>query len=71
MASSDRERKLIKYSVFKTAALSATSARRQFGFDQIAERANAVEHCIEGASQIRLAIDKLSQVQDKALLAVM
>ena len=71
LATSDRERELIRYAVFKTSGLSQTSARKQFGFESMDTRAEQVEKCIETVQGIREAIDKLSLVQDKALLAAM
>lgn len=71
LARSDRERELIRYSVFKTSGLTSTGARRQFGFERIHERTERVEECLEAARSIREAIDKLSQVQDRSLLIAM
>lgn len=49
LATSDRERELIRYSVFKASGLTQTGARKQFGMDTRAER---VEKCIEEAPSI-------------------
>ena len=71
MACSNRERELLQYSVFKTSGLSATRARKEFGFERMKERASKVEECVEAARSIREAIDKLSCVEEKAILAAM
>ena len=71
LARSDRERELIRYSIFKTSGLTSTAARQQFGFERMHERAKRVEECLEEAHSIREAIDKLSQVQDRALVVAM
>lgn len=71
LATSDRERELIRYSVFKASGLTQTGARKQLGFEQMNTRAEQVEQCIEDAQSIREAIEKLSLLQDKALLAAM
>lgn len=71
LATSDRERELIRYSVFKASGLTQTGARKQFGFERMDTRAEQVEKCIEAAQSIQEAIDKLSRRQDKALLAAM
>ena len=68
LTSSDRERELVRYTVFKSSGLSPTAARRIFGFERMQERAACVERCIEEACKIREAINKLSMVQDKAIL---
>ena len=71
MACSNRERELLQYSVFKTSGLSATGARKEFGFERMKERASKVEECIEAARSIREAIDKLSCVEEKAILVAL
>ena len=38
LAQSDRERELIRYSVFKASGLSTTAARKTFGFEKMRER---------------------------------
>ena len=71
LATSDRERELIRYSVFKSSGLTQTGARKKFGFEGMDSRAQRVEKCVEAAQSIREAIDKLALLQDKALLASM
>lgn len=71
LARSDRERELIRYSVMKSSGITATRARRQFGFDRMKERCERVEECIEAACKIREDIDQLSQLQDHSLLIAM
>ena len=72
LAQSDHERELIRYSVFKSSGLTPTTARKQFGFERTQERSEHVQECIQEAQNIREAIiDKLTAVQDEALLASM
>ena len=71
LATSDRERELIRCSVFKASGLTQTGARKHFGFEGMDTRAERVEKSIEAAPSIREAIDKLALLQDKALLASM
>lgn len=71
MATTDRDRELIRYSVYKASELTSSGARKQFGFNSIQERANHVEECIQTAQDIRESIDKMSQIQDKVLLTTM
>ena len=71
LAQSDRERELIRYSLFKASGLTSSGVRRHFGFEKMSERARSVRDCIETARSIREAIDKLSMIQDRAILAAM
>ena len=49
--------------------MSATAARKFYGFEKMTERSAAVEQCISDAQHIREAVDDLVNTQDKALLA--
>ena len=71
LASSDRERELIRYSVMKSSGMTPTRARRDFGFERMKERIEHVEECIEVARRTQEDIDRLSQVQDQSLLIAM
>ena len=71
LATSDRERELIRFSVFKASGLTQTGARKQLGFERMNARSEQVEKCIEDAQSIREAIDKLAVLQDKSLLVAM
>lgn len=71
LAQSDHERELIRYSVFKSSGLTPTTARKQFGVERTQERSEHVQECIQEAQNIREATDKLTAVQDEALLASM
>ena len=70
LAQSDRERELIRYSVFK-AGVSSTSARKSFGFEKMNCRAKHVEAALEEARCIYEAVEDLAHIQDKALLLSM
>ena len=65
LAHSDRERELVRYSIFKTSGLTSTGARQKLGFERMYERTKQVEECLEAAFSIREAIDKLSQVPEQ------
>ena len=54
--------------MFKASGVSAATARKQFGFQNMKERSEHVQICIEKAQEIREAIDK---VKDRALLVAM
>jgi len=69
MAQSDRERECLHYAVFKLSGMSATQVQRQYGFENMNARAHNVEKCIKQVQDIRVAVEELAEVQDKALLA--
>ena len=71
LAQSDRERELIRYSVFKASGVSSTTARKSFGFEQMNHRAKCVESALEEARCIHEAVEDLARTQDKALLLAM
>ena len=71
LARSDRERELVRYSIFKTSGLTSTGARQKYGFERMYERTKHVEECLEAAFSIREAINKISQVQNKAIVNAM
>ena len=70
LAQSGRERELNRYSVFQSFGVSATAARKTFGFESIYVRSRRVAAVIEEAC-IREAIDSLARIQDKSILASM
>ena len=49
LAQSDRERELVRYTAVKASGLSATAARKHFGFQNMAEKSQRVEACIKEA----------------------
>lgn len=64
----DRERECIKYAVFKASGLSASAARKFYGFSDMSRRVDRVEQAIEEAQCIRENIQSLAAIQDKAIL---
>lgn len=71
LAQSDRERELIRYSVFKASGVSSTKARKSFGFERMNHRATRVEAVLEEVRCIHEAVNDLAHTQDKALLQSM
>ena len=71
LAQSDRERELIRYTAFKSSGLTVTGARKNLGLENMKQRGDNVLMCIQEAQEIREAVDKLSHLQDKALLDIM
>ena len=67
IAQSDRERLLIKYSVYKASGLSPTAARRYYGFDNICQRAEKLEHAVQQIKQIRTSVLELAMDREKAI----
>ena len=45
LATSDREKELIRYSVFKASGLTQTGARKQLGFERMNARSEQVGSC--------------------------
>ena len=65
---SDRERKCIRYAIYKTSGATPTKAHCIFGFQNMKTRAAHVETCIKEAQEIYEAVESLVQNQDRALL---
>lgn len=68
LATDDRERACIRYTAFKASGLSATAARKHFGFDNLTIKTKAVEEAIQDREAICMAIDNISKIQEKALM---
>ena len=68
MAQSDRERQCIRYTAFVTSGLSATAARKQFGFEKMNDKAQTFEAAIKESKAIHAAFNNVSAVQQKVLL---
>ena len=60
LAQSDRERELIRYSVFKASGMSYTSARRTFGFQDMQRRETTISNAMKAICE---AIDDLAPPQ--------
>lgn len=68
LCQSDRERECFRYAFFKSSGMSATQARKNFGFEKMASRSEKVEQAIEHARYIRSSVEKLSKIKEKAVL---
>ena len=71
LAQSDRERECIKYAVCKTSGISATGARRLYGFENMDEHSSRVEQAIAEVQQIYEVIEDIASIRDKAALATL
>ena len=65
LAQSERERACLRYAIVKAAGISASQARRQYGFT---DNSSKVQQSIEEIREIREAVNNLAATQDKALL---
>ena len=63
-AQSDRERECLRYAVYQSPGLSASGARRLYGWDEMSRRSELVETCIQECNEIREAIADVSSVQE-------
>ena len=68
LTENERERELIRYSVYKESGSTPTEIRRTPGFDCMKNRASHVELCIKEVQEIYETIETLAQAQDGALL---
>ena len=68
LCQSDRERECVRFAVFKASGLSATQARKQFGFENMTQRTKKVEDVIAHVEYIRTAIEKLAMTKELAVL---
>ncbi len=71
LATSDRERQLMRYTAYKASGLSKSAARNRFGFQDITKCCSAVESAIEEVKNIRETIDQLAHVKEKAVLSAL
>lgn len=69
LAESDRERECIRYTIFKASGMSATRARRHYGFEQMAECSAQVEKAMVEVQQIRETVEDIAKIQNRALLS--
>ena len=68
LCQSDRERECLRFAVFKGSGLSATQARKRYGFESMSRRSKAVEDALQHAKYIRESIDDLAQSKDHSML---
>lgn len=70
LAQSPREGECLRVAIFKASGISASKARREYGFEGKEKRTAAVEESILEAQSIREAVENLAHPQDKALMEV-
>ena len=69
IATSPRERECIQVTAVLASGLSATSARRHFGFDGVTARVKAIDDIAREIETIRIAHEEIAEVQEKAAMA--
>ena len=69
LATSNRKSELLKYTIWKASGLSATGVRKVYGMQQMIERGDRVQQCIQEAKEIREEIEELCNDQEEAWLA--
>ena len=68
LAQSDREREKIRYAIYRASGVTATKARKQYGFEKMSERSARIKEVSREVQEIKEAIDEIASVQDEALL---
>ena len=68
IATSDRERELLRYTIYRATGVTPTAARRHFGFERMQARCEQVEECLRDAKALCKHIEELSVAQEAAVL---
>lgn len=53
LAQSNCEKECLRYAIYKGSGMTSSAARKQLGFERMAERSAEVERCIKEAEEIR------------------
>ena len=65
---SDREREVLRCSIYRASGLTSSAARRLYGWERMSERSVAVEESLCEAQALRNSIEDLCLTQEHALL---
>lgn len=68
LASSEKDKKLIKYAVSCGGNMSREAAKKKYGISDLTLLKNTVENAVEQAREIRDAVDHLSNVKEDCIL---
>lgn len=68
LASSEKDKKLIKYTCLLSSGVSSTQAKRLYGISEPAALKTEVSKALEKVIEIQDAVNKLSSVQDECVL---
>ena len=64
IAKSDSERKCLRFAIYRASGMSATQARKRYGFENMSE----IEEAIKNTQTVHEAITDLANIEEKALL---
>ena len=65
IAWSDREKECIRYATWRASGLSASAARKRFGFDNLPERTDRVQQAMEEARSICETVASMTRTQEE------
>ena len=68
LAQSDREHALLRYTMVMVAGMTASQARKQYGFQNLSSLSTILQENIKDVCRIQKAVDELALTQDKVLL---
>lgn len=68
LASSEKDKRLIKYAVSCGGNMSREAAKKKYGISDLTLLKNTVENAVEQAREIRDAVDHLSNVKEDCIL---
>ncbi len=68
LAESESEKERVRYSIIKSSGLSSTKAKQLYGFKDMGRRIQQVNLAAEKAQQIRVAIEKIARIKEKAIV---
>lgn len=68
LASSEKDKRLIKYAVCQSSNISAETAKKTYGISDLKYLKDNVEDAIEQALEIRKAVDLLSSIKEACIL---
>ena len=68
LASSEKDKKLIKYAVCRSSNMSTEVAKKTYGISDLTSLKNDVENAVKQALEIRKAVDHLSSVKEACIL---
>ncbi len=71
LCTSNEERQTVRYAVCKASGLSATQAKKTFGFRNVSTLTKRVEKAIEHAKYIREAIDQIARIEEKSAVTTL
>lgn len=68
LASSETDKKLIKYTALLSSGTSSQQAKKKFGISEATKLKSEVSQALKDATEIQIAVNKLSLVQERCVL---